>query len=494
MKCKFCDAELEDGNSVCPACGRDNQVPEEAATGEPPVEETREPEAPTPDALPAEEAKEAPIPPKKGMTPGKIALIVTLSVVALALVVALVLVGVKALRHNETTPTDPSGSGTETTEGTIPPDGNPDDVTCKGSYTVSDEELLASRDTVVATMGEQTLTVGQLQVYYWRSFYDFMNSYGNYAIYLGLDFTQPLDTQTVPDSTFQGTWQQYFLQAALADWQRYGALTLESRAAGLKLEAEQQDYLDNLEEHLTSTAQSYGFEDCLDMLQSDMGAAATVEDYHNYVRLSYEGYLYFSEEFDKIVPTEAEIEEYFNNHTEDFSKNEITKDSGNYVTIRHILVKPEGGTTGEDGSTTYSDEEWEACRTAAQEILDTWLAGDHNEESFAALATEKSEDPGSKDEGGLYENVKKGEMVTEFNDWCFDEARQPGDYGLVKTEIGYHVMFFCSSEPIWHLESFEALMNELSGNIITTATEAHPMEVDYSAICLGFVDQNAHAE
>ena len=31
-----------------------------------------------------------------------------------------------------------------------------------------------------------------------------------------------------------------------------------------------------------------------------------------------------------------------------------------------------------------------------------------------------------------------GQMVTEFNDWCFDETRGYGDYDLVKTEYGYH--------------------------------------------------------
>ena len=33
-------------------------------------------------------------------------------------------------------------------------------------------------------------------------------------------------------------------------------------------------------------------------------------------------------------------------------------------------------------------------------------------------------------------------MVTNFNDWCFDESRQPGDHGIVETEYGYHIMYF----------------------------------------------------
>ena len=58
------------------------------------------------------------------------------------------------------------------------------------------------------------------------------------------------------------------------------------------------------------------------------------------------------------------------------------------------------------------------------------------------MAEEHSEDPGSASNGGLYENVHKGQMVAEFNDWCFDPARAVGDYEVVKTDYGYHLIYF----------------------------------------------------
>ena len=33
-------------------------------------------------------------------------------------------------------------------------------------------------------------------------------------------------------------------------------------------------------------------------------------------------------------------------------------------------------------------------------------------------------------------------MVAEFNDWCYDESRQPGDHAIVETDYGYHIMYF----------------------------------------------------
>ena len=110
--------------------------------------------------------------------------------------------------------------------------------------------------------------------------------------------------------------------------------------------------------------------------------------------------------------------------------------------VRHILASFEGGTTDEYGTTTYSDEEKAAAKAAAQEILDAWKSGEATEDSFAALATEKTDDTGSAENGGLYEDIYPGQMVSEFEDWCYDEGRKTGDTGLVETTYGYHVMYF----------------------------------------------------
>ena len=88
----------------------------------------------------------------------------------------------------------------------------------------------------------------------------------------------------------------------------------------------------------------------------------------------------------------------------------------------------------------------------AELILREYLSGDRTEDSFAALATANTQDTGSKETGGLYENVDPGKMVEEFNDWCFDESRKPGDVGMVETTYGYHIMYFvdkANDEPTW---------------------------------------------
>ncbi len=118
-------------------------------------------------------------------------------------------------------------------------------------------------------------------------------------------------------------------------------------------------------------------------------------------------------------------------------------DENNYntVNVRHILVTPEVDEDLDNDGTadTNSEAALEAAKAEAEQILADWQAGEATEESFAALADEKSYDTAV---GGLYEEVYHGMMVDEFNDWCFDEARQPGDTDVVYSQYGYHVMYF----------------------------------------------------
>ena len=172
--------------------------------------------------------------------------------------------------------------------------------------------------------------------------------------------------------------------------------------------------------------------------------------------------------------------------TTDDDGNEVSSISGYYVVyfhkaidnrfplvnVRHILVQYEGGTT-ENGVTVYSDEEKAAAKAAAEEILSQWKSGDATEESFAALAEEKSTDSGSSSNGGLYEDVYPGQMVSAFNDWCFADGRKSGDTGIVETEYGSHVMYFSGNTDYTYRDYL--ITSDLS-------------EDDYTAWYTGLVD------
>lgn len=127
-----------------------------------------------------------------------------------------------------------------------------------------------------------------------------------------------------------------------------------------------------------------------------------------------------------------------------------TEDNGFALkNVRHILIPFEGGTTDSTtGVTTYSDEEKADAKAKAEKVLSDWKAGEATEDSFIALVADNSTDPGSIDNGGLYENVYPGQMVDSFEDWCYDESRKAGDTGIVESTYGYHVMYFVGNSDV----------------------------------------------
>ena len=459
MECKKCKAQLEQGVYVCPECGTDNT-----------------PEQP------------------KGilLTPGKLVAVIAAVVLLTAVVVALIMTGMgfrfAGEKAEETVPPslDPSEEVTAP-PATIPADGNADDVTCKGSYTVSDDEIVSNMSTVVATAGDSQLTNAQLQIYYWLEVQNFLANYGSYISYIGLDISQPLDTQACTFSDTPMTWQQYFLEAALADWHNYAALAEEAEANGFELEQEYADMIAAMPETLATDAGVQGFGSAEEFLAYNVGKGASIADYQAYMTTYYQGFMYFQSQYEAMLPTDEELDTYFTEHEEEYAQQGVTRD-GVYVDVRHILVLPEGATVETIYTETFSEEAWAVGEKNANDILNQWLSGEKTEDSFAALAEEFSQDPGSNTNGGLYTDVYVGMMVEEFENWCFDEARQVGDYGIVKTALGYHIMYFSGSRPVWKDQVQQELLNQRGTAMINATTEKYPMTVDYSAITLGYVN------
>lgn len=125
------------------------------------------------------------------------------------------------------------------------------------------------------------------------------------------------------------------------------------------------------------------------------------------------------------------------------------------VNVRHILIAPESSKSSDDSSSSKSakdctDKEWAAAEKKAKSILAKYNSGDKTSKSFAKLAKSNSSD-GNASNGGLYENIIPNQMVPTFNAWCFDSSRKVGDVGIVKTEYGYHIMYFegKNDQAVW---------------------------------------------
>jgi peptidyl-prolyl cis-trans isomerase D len=84
-------------------------------------------------------------------------------------------------------------------------------------------------------------------------------------------------------------------------------------------------------------------------------------------------------------------------------------------------------------------------------------------EDFAKLATENTDDPSGKENGGQLPPFGRGQMVTEFEQAAFDA--KPGEIrGPVKTNFGYHVIKVTAKTPAG-IRALEDVRSSLSGDL-----------------------------
>ena len=443
MNCKFCNGELEEGSLVCPHCQKDNAqqmpVPEEETPAI--AEET------------AQNSQPEEITPPRKKTWVKVTAIVCCAVIVLGLAV---------------------GIWCWINGGFLPKE---NDIYVKSSYAKSEQKVIKAADQVVARVGDKELTNGQLQVQYWMQISQFLNTYGYYVGGFGLNTMLPLSQQIVDDLNM--TWEQFFLESALISWHEDQCLALSAEEERYQLSQEANEYLEGLPQSLEQTAVSFGYASAQEFMQMFPVSTCKVEEYLEFASLEVMASEYLPTKIKS--PTRDEVEAHFDAYAEVFAINYgVTKDSGKLIDVRHILIIPEGGTTNEDGETVYSEEEWDACLVKARKLLNEWKNGEATEESFAQMAYQYSED--NFEEGGLYEYVYEGQMVEEFEDWCFDSSREPGDTGLVRTVFGYHIMYYVYGEEGWYRYGQQSLVQDMSREVINSLVEKYPMEVDYRKI------------
>lgn len=388
----------------------------------------------------------------------------------------------------------------ETTQPTIPettaPDGNPEDVTCKGSYTGE-----APADTVVARVGDAKLTNGQLQSWYWAAVAQYRMAQEEH----GPDFGRPLDTQTCGVDGSVNSWQQYFLRQALEAWHSAQAMYQQAQTQPLTTEEAYQPnadthercmtgmpatkflygynktyaantmhqaYLDAIPQLLETLAQERGYAGADAMAQAMGTDQESLEDFAWLYNYAYTYLTFLSYE---LAPTQEETEGWFVQNEAAYAATGITRDSGTTVDILQVLLIPE----------SQSEADVSQCQEEAQTLLKTWKAKTwETEATFSELAHAHSQDAGTAASGGAYRNLLPGQLPSEIEQWCFAPERQPGDTTILTTQQGVHILFFAGSTPIWQAQAQKDVTAHMEQSILETAREAYPMEVDYSAIRL----------
>lgn len=174
-------------------------------------------------------------------------------------------------------------------------------------------------------------------------------------------------------------------------------------------------------------------------LEALKGAEISID----HVKKSVEETLVINKYLEGIVEAGAKITE------EDLRQAYLDETAGDKTaSVRHILILTQGKT----------DLEKAEARKKIEDILAKAKAG----EDFAELAKQYSEDPGSKDNGGLYEDFPRGQMVKPFEDASFSVP--VGEMsGVVETTYGYHIIKVVDRKR--ETRPFEELRGELESRL-----------------------------
>jgi len=95
------------------------------------------------------------------------------------------------------------------------------------------------------------------------------------------------------------------------------------------------------------------------------------------------------------------------------------------ASVRHILI--------------LTKDKTDAQKAEIRKKMEGILARAKKGDDFAGLVKEFSEDPGSKDNGGLYEDFGRGKMVKPFEEAAFSVPVGQVS-GIVETSYGYHIL------------------------------------------------------
>ena len=462
--------------------------PEEETLAESDKEILAEPAEETP-AEPAEEGPEKPEKeaPKKKKLPVWVYILVGVGFAALVALIVLIILGTQPAVEESTSEivtesTEPAETNAEITVDPALAGYGKNEANVLKTYSLRTTEPGSPDMQAIVAINDanaDSLTNGEFQIYYWLEFYSFMNTYGQYASFMGMDVTKPLADQASPLENY--TWEQYFLKAAAEHYNQNYALWQKAVAAGMTLSEEEEKEIADLTDPqggFAEEAKKNGFDSCDAYVQANFGDGVSVENYQHYLRSFYLATEYFADQQKEIADSisDADVEAYFDENADSFATQGIKK--GNDIAARHILIEPEH-TENEDPT----EEALKAAEEKANEIYAQWQK-DPTEENFGKLAAENSTDPGSKDKGGLYDAVGPGQMVPEFDAWCFDPERQPGDSGIVKTQFGYHIMYFVGQKETnhWQEPARKGLVNEKMRAVLDELVKEYPIQMDFTKV------------
>ncbi|MCM1567966.1 MAG: hypothetical protein NC081_00810 [Roseburia sp.] len=276
------------------------------------------------------------------------------------------------------------------------------------------------------TIGGENLTQVEFDYNYNVVMKNYVDAYGEYLSYFGLDTSQDLATQQYDDTL---SWKDYFQEMTADNLIRSKSLKADAQAAGFVYDSSE-DYAE-FEENVKKAASDAGMS-LNDYVKNLYGPLATMKRIEPYVKEALMVTAYYEKITEDKLPTQEEIQNYYNENTDDY-------DSVDYRVVEILAELPTEPTDladpvedAEDGEAEDEDSVYEPSEAEITKAM----------EDAKALAEEAEKT--IKTDGELKENVKQDSAVYLIRDWLFESGRKKGDTTILEDTTGnkYYVLAF----------------------------------------------------
>lgn len=291
------------------------------------------------------------------------------------------------------------------------------------------------------TINGKTVSEAEYDFYY----YNIYLNYAQYAAYgavptVAADGSFDLSAACSMPGYEDTTWGAYIKESAQKQLQDSYILADYAQKAGMTLSEANQASIDDFYASVQSTADTYGitFDE---YLTSMFGAKATKAELEPVIERYFLAGDYRTSLEATYTFTDEELQAFYTENADSYENIDLP-------TVRHILYMAPVGVEGYTDATEAELADAKALADAALAKVTTY--DDMVSVGDAALAD------GSATESAEY-SVGNGEMVTAFEDWCYDAARKAGDTGIIQTEYGYHVMYFVETKKDWMADAVSSL-------------------------------------
>lgn len=371
------------------------------------------------------------------------------------------------------------------------------------SKTVSNNGIL-ERNTTAAIIGDHKISGAEMNMFYMDS----VNSYGQYLSMFGVDTTKPLDQQ-VRNIETGATWADYFQDLALENAKHVYAMCDLANTAGYTLPTDEQAVLDeNLANAEFYALMYYGYSDLETYLKAIYGNGCTEELFNQYQTNLALADSYYNNYAEALTYTAEELRAF-----EGDAANQYSSYSFSYYTlpVDKFLT---GGTTDEEGKTTYSAEEKAAAVAAAEEAAkaltaDEIVTVEDLDAAIAALAinAEVENAASAKSINTAYSSIS-----SNYRDWITSGDLEEGARTYVSTKTtdaegnetvsSYIVVMYLGTNDnkfplvnVRHiLVSYEGGTVDASGNTVYSEDEMKAAEAKAADLLAQYQSKGANAD